>query len=139
MDVWRDGKKKTIRIKTERFPDDDQLAGNSESPQQQPETEQDSVLGAELSSLTDSIRSRYRIGESVNGVVVTQIDRGGMAYDNNIAVGDVFVREIGRSSDFEEPQQVIDAISAAKDAGESQIVLLINRRGVPNIKVFNLE
>ncbi|MEM6500093.1 MAG: hypothetical protein AAF709_25725, partial [Pseudomonadota bacterium] len=139
MDIWRDGRKKTVRIKTERFPEDDELAGSSGSPEPEPEVEQDSMLGAELSSLSDAVRSRYRIGEDVNGVVVTAIERGGLAFDNNLAVGDVIVREIGKDQDFENPEDLIAAIEAAQKSDKSQIVLLVNRRGVPNIRVFNLD
>ncbi|MFT6407994.1 MAG: serine protease Do [Arenicella sp.] len=135
--VWRDGKVKNIKIKTEPFPADDEEQ-LSEAPKQQVEPEMDELLGAEMASLSEANRAQYRIAESIDGVLLTSIERQGLAAKNNLRPGDVIV-QFGSDKDIRSPEQVTMVLKAAKEAQQSSVAVLINRRGNPGFLVFNLE
>lgn len=137
MKVWRDGKSKTIKIKTEPFPSDDQEVA-TDDPKEQIEPEMDKLMGAEMVSLTDSNRSRFRIAEGVVGVLVVTVERGGIAAKNNLRPGDVIV-QFGSDKNIESPEQVTNVLKAAKKAKQSSVAVLINRRGNPGFLVFKLD
>ncbi|MEM7358914.1 MAG: DegQ family serine endoprotease [Pseudomonadota bacterium] len=138
VEVWRNGGKKTLTIRTERYPDDDALAalGRGFTPEEA-EPESDAVLGAQLSSITDELRDRYDIDEDLEGAVVVSVDREGLAASNGIRTGDVITSVNNRSVDS--PTEVVDEISAAQAAERSTIVVLLQRNGNSRFIPFNLE
>jgi len=138
MEIWRDGKLETVKIKTERFPEDEELVAGSAEPEPEADIESDTVIDAELSSLTESLRTRYRIGEKVTGVLVASVERGGLADKNNLVPGDVIV-QFGSVKKVASPEQISKAYKDAKKAGRESIALLINRRGVQSFRVFNIK
>ncbi len=138
VEIWRDGKRKTIKLKTEPFPEDDVVASNEAEEEPEATTESDTLLDAELSSLTDSLRERYRIGEKVEGVLITSVERGGLADKNDLVPGDVIV-QFGNLKKISSPDQIDKALKAAKKDKRESIALLINRRGVQGFRVFNIK
>jgi len=135
--VWRDGKIKNIKIKTEPFPsDDDEIA--SEEPKEQADPEVNELLGAEMSKLTEDNRAQYRIAESVVGVLLTSVERRGLAAKNNLRPGDVIV-QFGSDKDIRNPEQITKVLKAAKKAKQDSVAVLINRRGSPGFLVFKLD
>ncbi len=137
MKVWRDGKIKTIKIKTEPFPSDDQEVAEVE-PREEAEPEIDELLGAEMAALTDSNRSEYRIADGVEGVLITSVERRGAAAKNNLRPGDVIV-QFGSDKNIQSPEQVTKVLKEAKKAKQRSIAVLINRRGSPGFLVFKLD
>ena len=138
MEVWRDEKKKTIKIKTEPFPDDDVVASQDQDDEPEPETDSNTVLDAELSTLNGSNRERYRIGDKVDGVLVTAIDRAGLADKNGLAVGDV-IMQFGSEKNIKSVDQITKAFNAAKKAGRESVAILVHRRGGQNFTVFRIK
>lgn len=137
MKVWRDGKAKTIKIKTEPFPSDEQEIASQE-PKDEVEPEMDKLMGAEMASLTDSNRTRFGITDGVQGVLVASVERGGTAAKNNLRPGDVIV-QFGSDKDIQSPDQVTKVLKAAKKEKLNSIAVLINRRGNPGFLVFKLD
>lgn len=137
MDVWRDGKRKTLKIKTEPFPEDATAATGTGSDDKPAEQETDKLLGAELSELNDELRGRYRIAEDVEGVLLLSVERGGLAAKNGLRLGDVITRFDNKS--VSKPEQVTSAIKAASKTGQSSVAVLINRRGNPGFLAFKLK
>ena len=125
IEVWRDGKKKKLKITTEAFPSDDVLAGRpAETKKVEPES--DDQFGAELTELTRDIRSRYRLSEDAKGVLVLSVQRKGLAAKNELRRGDV-IEQFNRES-VSKPSELIEALNRAiKDDKESVPVLV--RRG----------
>ena len=105
---------------------------------EQPEPKVNKLLGAEMSKLTEDNRAEYRIGESVVGVLLTSIERRGLAAKNNLRPGDVIV-QFGSDKDIRSPEQIIKVLKAAKKAKQSSVAVLINRRGNPGFLVFKLD
>lgn len=135
LDVWRDGKAKTIKIKTEPYPSDAATAGNSDDEKPAAEPETDKLLGADLSELNDQNRQQYRIRDDVEGVLILSLERGGLATKNGLRPGDVIV-QFGADKSIKKPNQVTKVLKAAKKAKQSSIAVLINRRGNPGFLVF---
>jgi serine protease Do len=50
------------------------------------------ALGLELSDLTDSLRQRYKIKDTIKGVVITGVDRGSVASEQRLAPGEVILQ-----------------------------------------------
>ena len=134
--VWRDGEEKTLNIKTERFPDDEELArmrgfGNGG------QVEEDDDLGATLSNLTDAYRERFGIADDVDGVLVLDVARDSLAAQNGLRSGDILtsVNNVRVSS----PEQVTELIDIARQDGRSKIVVLLQRNNNSRFIPFSLE
>jgi serine protease Do len=137
MKVWRDGKVKKITIETEAFPSDDAEVAST-TRKQEVEPEMNKLLGAEMVSLNEANRTQYRIAESIEGVLLTSVERQGLAAKNNLRPGDVIV-QFGSDKDIAAPEQVTNVLKAAKKAKQSSVAVLINRRGNPGFLVFKLD
>ncbi|MGK0437355.1 MAG: serine protease Do [Paracoccaceae bacterium] len=136
MKVWRDGKVKNIKIKTEPFPSDDELVSEASEPEVEPKMNE--LLGAEMAQLNETNRAEYGIGESVQGVLLTSVERRGLAAKNNLRPGDVIV-QFGGDKDIRSPEQITKVLKAAKKAKQGSVAVLINRRGSPGFLVFKLD
>jgi serine protease Do len=113
--VMRDGKRKDLRVKIGRLPDDEQVASN--------ETEQEGAgaYGLRLQDLTPALAEQLGIEESA-GVLVADVDPAGPAAEAGIRRGDVIV-EIDRTA-------VSNAEALASKLGSiPKSALLLVRRG----------
>ncbi len=136
LQVWRDGKTKKLKIKTEAFPSDDVLAGRStESKEVKPES--DERLGAELTELNDDIRARYRLAEDTKGVLVLSVQRGGLAAKNDLVRGDI-IEQFNRE-EVSKPSEVIEALKAAVKSGKESVPVLIRRGRSSGYIPFDLK
>ena len=74
--VIRKGKEETHKVKLGRLEDGEKLAAptpqKDAAPPEKPVVQK--TLGLELASLTDDLRKRYKIKDSVKGVVITGVD-----------------------------------------------------------------
>lgn len=90
----RNGKEQTTRLTVERMDETDKQASANDkaAPVPAPAERTGKVLGLELRQLSDSLRQRFRIKDSVRGVVITAIERGSPAAKaREIQVGQVVV------------------------------------------------
>lgn len=134
--VWRDGKIKSMRIKTEPFPDENATAKSSDDKPAKPESSES--IGAELVSLNSQMRSRYRVPDDVDGVLLLSVDRGGLADKNRLSAGDVITQVGGKS--VKEPDELKRAIKAAKKEGRPSVPVQVSRGGRPPIFIgFKLK
>jgi len=139
MVVWRDEKKKTLKIKPDRFPDDDKVAsvyGNDEEEGSSDES-QSAVIGAQLQELDDELRERLRVDEDLDGVAVVGVDDDGLAAQNGLRRGDVILRVSNKKVDS--PDEVNELVQDAIDADKKQIALLVQRGGGGRFIPFALE
>ena len=138
LQVWRKGKKKTIKITTEPYPTDDVAGEDSAKKDPVAEVEKDKDLGADFAKLNEANRSQYGIAEDVKGVLVVSVERKGLAEKNGLRPGDVIV-QFGISNEVVEPDQITKAYQAAKKAGDDTIAVLISRRNGNGFLGFELE
>ncbi len=124
IEVWRNGKLKKLKIKTAPFPSDEELAGRpAQNKDVEPKSDDD--LGAEMTELNDEIRSRYRLADDVEGVLVLSVERGRLAAKNELRRGDVIEQFNGKT--VRKPSEVTAALKAAKKSDRESVPVLIRR------------
>lgn len=137
--VQRDGKSETFRVTLGRREEAETAAFPGEDDQEAPQAEpsESEVLGMTLSPVTSNLREEFNLGESVKGLVVTDVDQMAEAWEKGLRPGDV-IAEAGQTevlsiSDLE------DRIAEAEDAGRRSLLLLIRRDGSPRFVALGLE
>lgn len=134
--VWRDNRKKTITITTEAFPEDPKAVSKVNSKDDSEKDVEESI-GAQLSELGEQERSRYRIDESVNGVLVVGVKAGGLAAKNGLRRGDVISALNGLR--VSEPNDVAEIIKAAKKKERGTVPILLSRGNGARFMPFRLK
>jgi serine protease Do len=128
--VVRKGKEERKTIKIGRLEDGEKQA--AVTPKKDAAPEEKSVvqksLGLQLSNLTDNLRTRYKIKDTVKGVVITGVDANSTAADKRLAAGDVIVEvaqeAVGSPDDL---QKKLDALK--KQGRKSALFLVANAEG----------
>jgi serine protease Do len=126
--IIRKGKEETHRVKIGRLEDGEKMAAlekkDSAAPEQKSVVQK--TLGLELSSLSDDLRKKFKIRDTVKGVVVTGVDASvaSAQADKRLSPGDVIVelqyQPVGTPADI---QTRIDAL---KTQGKKVAVLLVS-------------
>jgi serine protease Do len=118
--IWRNGKEKTLSLKVDDMPTDQQVASTEQAaPADQPK------LGLALAPLTDEARAELGVPDDVHGALVNQVANGSPAEEKGIERGDVIVAVGDKQVDG--PQPVIDAVRKASKEGAESIRLLVAR------------
>src|SRR5829696_2788119 len=135
--IIRKGKEQTRSVTLGRLEDNERQASLS-----QPSTEVPSVtrraLGLELSGLTEELRRRYGIKETVKGVVVTRVDPNSAAADKRIQAGEVIV-EVGQEP-VSSPADLTRRVDALKkDGRKSALLLVANAQGEVRFVAVSIE
>jgi hypothetical protein len=114
--VMRKGQEVTKSVTLGRLEDGErqQQAGLNQPPADVP-TVTRRVLGLELSGVTDDLKKRYNIKDTVKGVVVTRVDPNSAAADKRIQPGEVIV-EVGQEP-VSNPADVTRRVEALKKDG----------------------
>ena len=125
--VWRDGKRKTLRVTVgERQADEARATPAPGEPGGPVERGRPvDALGMTLSPLTDEIREQADVADDVSGVIVTQVSRISDAAQKGIRRGDVIVR-IG-DTPVSGISDVTDTIKEHRDDGKKSILLRLRR------------
>ena len=93
--VIRKGKEETHTVKIGRLEDSEKLAAADAKKNAAPEQKSvvQKTLGLELSSLSDDLRKKFKVRDSVKGVLVTGVDPNvaSAATDKRLSPGDVIV------------------------------------------------
>jgi serine protease Do len=126
--VWRKRNEVDLDVKVGELKEDTQVA--SASPKQ--EKSQAAIntvkaLGLSLANLTPELRERFGLADSVNGVVITDVDNGGPSADKGMKAGDVVV-EVAQD-DVKTTDQILSKVDEAKKAGRKSVLLLVDRQG----------
>jgi serine protease Do len=96
------------------------------------------ALGLELSGVTDELRRRFSIKDSVKGVVVTRVDPNSSAADKRIQPGEVVV-EVGQEP-VNAPADVTRRVEALKKEGRKSALLLVaNAQGDVRFVAVSIE
>ena len=84
------------------------------------------TLGADLAAVTPERRAELQLPESVDGVVVTDIDPGPV-FDQGLRAGDL-IRQVAHEK-VTSPAQVDRLVRDATSGGKQAVLLLVNRHG----------
>src|SRR5262249_52540632 len=90
--IIRKGKEETKTVKLGRLEDGERQASLT-TPQNDPDTKPvvKKALGLELSNMSDDLRKKYSIKDTVKGIVILGVDAGSSAADKRLSAGDVIV------------------------------------------------
>ena len=132
LNILREGKPKTIEVKAGVRPSEAQLNGKeptapSESTPDAPKAKRPTVLGLSLGALDDAARSRFKVPETVRGVLVEGVTATSDAGIKGLKTGDVLVRVADKA--VSTPQDVVAAVDGAKASGRENVLLLVYRDG----------
>lgn len=123
--IIRKGKEETRTVKLGRLEDGEKLALANAKPQDavpNPSVVK-KTLGIELSNLSDDLRKKYKIKDTVKGVAITGVDANSPAADKRLSAGDVIVEiaqeAVASADDF---QAKIDKL---KKEGRRSALLLV--------------
>jgi serine protease Do len=85
------------------------------------------TLGMTAATLTDELRSRYKIDEKVKGAIITEVAKEGAALDKGLEVGDVIMEAGGKP--VEVAGDISKAIEDVEKANKTSVLLLAAKAG----------
>ncbi|MCW8916589.1 MAG: Do family serine endopeptidase [Magnetovibrio sp.] len=121
--IWRDGRIKILSVKIGRLDDTDQVASRSPKPSSKSAEVSLAELGLNIAAPTESVLKRFDLAEGTKGLVVTDVDAEGSAYEEGIRTGDV-IGEISQEK-VSSPDDARRLVKAAKKAGKRSVLLLV--------------
>lgn len=124
VEVLRNGKQMTLRVKIGRLPEGDGK-GNKKTGKAE-DVENGTLLGLVISTMTDTLRTRYKIGKDVKGVVITEVAADSVMEQKGIKPGDVIVE--ASHKEVKAPEDVAKRVEAVAKSGRKSILLLISDR-----------
>jgi serine protease Do len=134
LDVIRDGKHRTVDVRSGIRPSEKDLASNDNTPggvdrsnPTTPPAPHPSVLGMALAPLDEATRRRLNAPPELHGVVVEGIDQNSDAGQKGLHRGDVIVQASGRP--VNSAAEVASAVDAAKKAGHTGVLVGVFRQG----------
>ena len=121
--IVRKGKEEKKTVKLGRLEDDKPVkASVTPTPPEEKSVVQKS-LGLQLSNMTDELRKKYKIKDSVKGVVITGVDAASVAADKRLTAGSTIVAiEQEQMAAAADVQKKVDAL---KKAGKKTALLLV--------------
>jgi serine protease Do len=134
LDVYRNGKERTIVVTAGLRPSEEQLAENGGAGGDEGEggalagPAAHPILGMALEPIGPGTRQAFGLSPSVHGVVVQSVKGASDAGDKGVKRGDVIVRAGDRS--VTTPADVTAAVAEWKKDGRSSIPLEVSRNGI---------
>ena len=93
-----------------------------EDPVEKPVTQK--ALGLDLATLSKDLRTRYKIKDTVKGVIVTGVDNGSDAAEKRLSAGDVIV-EVAQES-VANAADIKKRVDQLKKDGKKSVLLLVS-------------
>ena len=125
VEVIRKGERQTVQITLGRLEDGERalnasLTDGTETDDERP------VLGLTLAPIDDDVRAEYEIEDSVEGVVVTNVEQGSAAEEKSIEVGDVIV-EINQEA-IENAEDASERVAELREDGRRNALLMLSSK-----------
>jgi serine protease Do len=137
--VIRKGKEETKNVTLGRLEDGEKLAAadsKGDVPGDKPVVKK--ALGIELANMSDDLRKKYKIKDTVKGIVITGVDASSPAADKRLSPGDVIVEiaqeAVATADDF---QAKIDKLK--KDGRKSALLLVAGADGELRFIALSLQ
>jgi serine protease Do len=125
--VIRKGKEVTKRVTLGRLEDGEKLieaSAKSSAPDADAKPPAQKALGLDLAALTKELRARYKIKDSVKGVLITDVDSSSDAAEKRLSAGDVLV-EVAQEA-VSNAADVKTRIEQVKKDGKKSVLLLVS-------------
>jgi serine protease Do len=123
--IIRKGAEETKQVTLGRLEDGEkavQASVKPTEPQEKPATQK--ALGLDLAGLSKDLRSRYKIKDSVKGVVITNVDASSDAAEKRLSAGEVIV-EVAQEA-VTNAADVKKRVDQLKKDGKKSILLLVS-------------
>jgi len=137
--IIRKGKQETKTVKLGRLDDGEKQASLTlpkSEPEQKPVVKK--TLGLELSNLDEDLRKKYKVKETVKGIVIVGVDANSPAADKRLSPGDVIVEiaqeAVATADDF---QAKIDKLK--KDGRRTALLLVAGADGELRFVALSLQ
>jgi serine protease Do len=122
--IVRKGKEEKKTVKLGRLEDTEKpQPASAKSAPPDPKSVVQKSLGLQLSGMTDELRKKYKIKDSVKGVVITSVDAASAAADKRLAPGSTIVAI--EQEQITAPPDVQRKVDALKKAGKKTALLLV--------------
>jgi serine protease Do len=125
--VIRKGKETIKKVTLGRLQDDDKVkeaSAKTSTPAEPEKTVTQKALGLDLATLTKELRSRYKLKDSVKGVVITSVDDASDAAEKQLSVGSVIV-EVAQEA-VSNADDVKKRVDQLKKNGKKSVLLLVS-------------
>ena len=136
--IIRKGKEETKTVKLGRLEDGEKQAALTNPADPGPAPVVKKTLGLELSGLTDDLRKKYKIKDTVKGIVILGIEQGAPASSQQLSPGDVIVEvaqeAVSSADDF---QAKIDKLK--RDGRQSALVQVAGADGELRFVALRLQ
>jgi serine protease Do len=139
--IVRKGQEERKTVKLGRLEDGEKpqpASARSTTPQDKEKTVVKKALGLDLANISEELRKRYKIKDTIKGVVITAIDPSSAAAEKRLSVGDVIVEvaqeAVANADDF---QKRIDKLK--KDKRKSALLLVANANGELRFVALSLQ
>jgi serine protease Do len=122
--VIRKGAEETRKVTLGRLEDGDkavQASVKTPEPVEKPVTQK--ALGLDLATLSKDLRSRYKVKDSVKGVIITNVDGTSDAAEKRLSAGEVIV-EVAQEA-VSNAADVKKRVDQLKKDGKKSILLLV--------------
>ena len=137
--IIRKGKEETKTVKLGRLEDDKKLASlTPKKDEAEEKTVVKKALGLDLANLTDALRKKHNIKDTVKGVLIAGVDENSAAAEKHLVPGMV-IAEVQQQpvSNATELQQRIDKLK--KDGKKSVVLLVVTPEGDPTFVALSLQ
>ncbi len=138
--IIRKGAEETRKVTLGRLEDNEKAQQAALKPKEEPaeKTVTQKALGLDLATLSKDLRTRYKIKDSVKGVIVTGVDAASDAADKRLSAGDVIVEAaqeaVGSAADI---KKRVDQLK--KDGKKSILLLVSNADGELRFVALSLQ
>jgi len=123
--IIRKGKEETRKVTLGRLEDTEkaqQASVKKDEPAEKPVTQK--ALGLDLATLSKDLRTKYKIKDSVKGVLITGVDGTSDAAEKRLSAGDVIV-EVAQES-VASAADIKKRIDQLKKDGKKSVLLLVS-------------
>ncbi|QDL93732.1 DegQ family serine endoprotease [Paroceanicella profunda] len=138
--LFREGKTQTVLVTLGRLEENEVNASMEGGPTgdgaPQPSTDAQ-VLGMTLSAITPDMREQFGLPDDLQGIIVSDMDATSAAFEKGLRPGDV-IMEVGQQP-VATPADAEARVKAAKEAGRTSILMLVQREGEPRFVALKLE
>src|SRR3954453_19735389 len=124
--VIRKGAEETKKVKLGRLEDNEKAQQAAAKTKDEPPTEKlvtQKVLGLDLAALSKDLRGKYKIKDSVKGVVITGVDGTSDAAEKRLSAGDVIV-EVAQEA-VTNAADVKKRVDQLKKDGRKSVLLMV--------------
>jgi serine protease Do len=137
--IIRKGAEQTLKVTLGRLEDSDKPVQASVKTQEPAEkTVTQKALGLDLAALSKDLRTRYKIKDSVKGVIITNVDDTSDAADKHLGPGDVIVEVAQEAvSNVGDIKKRVDQLK--KDGKKSVLLLVSNADGELRFVALSLQ